>query len=160
MMMQRATNRPRSARHREAFSIVEAAVGMALAGIVFGALYASLAWSFTSLRLTRENLRATQILTEKMETIRLYAWDQLIDDTNFLPSTFTASYYPPGATNAFGAGTLYSGRLTVTPVSYGTDYDDDLRQVKVEVEWTTGGLRRQRSLTTLVSQYGLQNYIW
>lgn len=150
-------------RHRRrgrAFSLVEALVGMAVAGILFMALYASLAWSFTSLRLTRENLRATQILTEKMETIRLYSWEQLTVETNFLPTNFVATYFPPGATNSYGSGTLYEGRLRLTPVAFGTDYDEDIRKVTVEVEWTTGGLRRNRSLSSFVSQYGLQNYIW
>jgi len=147
------------AGHR-AFSLLEALVGMVLAGIMCGALYAGLAWSFTSLRLTRENLRATQILTEKMETIRLYTWEQLTVETNFLPTNFTARYYPAGATNGVGAGTLYEGRLQVSPLAFGANYDDDLVKVTVEVDWTTGGLRRSRKLSTFVSQYGLQNYIW
>jgi type II secretory pathway pseudopilin PulG len=153
---------PRSGlrRRRRAFSIMEALVGMMLAGIMFVALYAGLAWSFTSLRLTRENLRATQILTEKMETIRLYTWEQLTVETNFLPTNFTATYYPPGETNSTGAGTWYEGRMTVTPVSFGCNYDEDMVKVTVAVDWTTGSLRRTRSLSTFVSQYGLQNYIW
>lgn len=142
------------------FSLVEALVGMCLVGIIGLALYASLTWSFTSLRLTRENLRATQILTEKMETVRLYAWEQLTVETNFVPTNFTATYYPPGATNNSGAGTVYDGRVELTPVSFGTSYDEDIRKMTVEVEWTTGGVRRQRKLSTFVSQYGLQNYIW
>lgn len=143
-----------------AFSLVEALIGMALAGIMFSALYAGLAWSYSSLRLTRENLRATQIITEKMETIRLYSWEQLTVQTNFLPTNFIASYYPPGTTNSTGIGTLYTGRLAVTPVSFGCNYDDDLMKITVTLEWTTGGLPRSRSLSTFVSQYGLQNYIW
>jgi len=160
-MIQSNDSAVRPARRRAlGFSLVEALVGMAIAGTLLVALYASLAWGFASLRLTRENLRATQILTEKMETIRLYAWDQLTVETNFLPTNFTATYYPPGTTNSFGAGTLYSGKLSLTSVSLGTDYDDDIRRITVEVEWTTAGIKRRRSLSTYVSQYGLQNYVW
>ncbi|MFM1768326.1 MAG: hypothetical protein RJA22_855 [Verrucomicrobiota bacterium] len=151
---------PSQGRGAQGFTLVEAAVAMALAGVLFVGLYASLAWGFASLRLTRENLRATQILTEKMETIRLYNWEQLTVVSNFLPTTFTATYYPPGETNKYGTGTIYSGTLRVSPVAYGTNYDDDLRKITVEVVWITGGLRRQRSLSTFASQYGMQNYIW
>lgn len=133
---------------------------MGLAGVIFLGLYASLAWGFASLRLTRENLRATQILTEKMETIRLYTWDQLTVISNFLPTTFSATYYPPGETNTYGTGTIYDGKLNVESTAFGTNYDDDMRKVTVEVTWVTGGLSRKRSLTTFVSQYGMQNYIW
>lgn len=160
MILSRTHATPRRLRGAAAFTLVEACVAMGLAGVVFLGLYASLAWGFASLRLTRENLRATQIITEKMETIRLYTWDQLTVISNFLPTKFTATYYPPGETNTYGIGTLYSGTLTVEPVAFGTNYDDDLRKVTVEVTWITGGLPRKRQLTTFVSQYGMQNYVW
>jgi type II secretory pathway pseudopilin PulG len=142
------------------FSLVEAIIGMCIASVMFIALYAGLLWGFSTLRLARDNLRATQIILEKMETIRLYTWEQITVKTNFLPAQFTASYYPPGLTNASGSGTLYSGTLTITPVAFGSNYDDDMAVVTVNVEWTTGQIPRRRTLSTYVSQYGLQNYIW
>jgi type II secretory pathway pseudopilin PulG len=145
---------------KQGFSLVEAVVGMCVAGIMFVALYAGLVWGFSTLRMARENLRATQIILEKMETIRLYTWEQLTVETNFLPTNFTASYYPPGETNASGSGTLYTGTLAVTPLAFGSNYDDDIAMVTVNLEWTTGQTPRQRSLSTYVSRYGLQNYIW
>jgi type II secretory pathway pseudopilin PulG len=160
MILSASDTRPRRLRDARAFTLVEACVAMGLVGVIFIGLYASLAWGFASLRLTRENLRATQILTEKMETIRLYTWDQVTVISNFLPTTFTATYYPPGETNTYGTGTIYSGTLSVEPVAFGTNYDDDMRKVTVKVNWVTGGLPRSRSLTTFVSQYGMQNYVW
>lgn len=142
-----------------AFSIVEAIVGTGVVGIMFVSLYAGLASGFSTIRMARENLRATQVILEKMETIRLYTWEQLTE-TNFLPTNFTATYYPPGSTNSAGTGPTYFGTLTITQVNFGTTYDDELAVVTVSVTWDTAGVNRTRSLSTYVSPFGLQNYIW
>jgi uncharacterized protein (TIGR02598 family) len=138
------------------FTIVEVVLAMAIAGVMFVALYSGLMGGFMLMRMARENTRATQILLEKMETIRLYTWDQ-INDSNFVASTFTTPYYPVSSTNQ---GIVYYGTLTVNPSTQGTSYDDDMRRVTVTLDWNTGTIPRTRSISTYVSRYGLQNYIY
>lgn len=53
------------------FSLVEAAVALGLVALVVGALYAGMTQVIAQSQSARENLRATQILLEKLETIRL-----------------------------------------------------------------------------------------
>ena len=48
-----------------------------LIGVISVTLYIAIAQGFAATQVARENLRATQILQEKMETIRLYGWDQI-----------------------------------------------------------------------------------
>src|SRR6478752_6489267 len=91
-----------------AATLVEVAVAAAILGIIFVTFYSGIAAGFSLIGLTRENLRADQLLLERMETIRLYSWDQ-ISSNGFIPTTFTASFYPPiaGQTNANSGVTYY-----------------------------------------------------
>jgi hypothetical protein len=136
---------------------MEVMVAVAIIGVVFIALYAGMAHGFSTVQLARENLRATQILTEKLETIRLYNWEQITDD-KFIPNSFVTTYYPAGGTN--GTGVTYKGKLKIQKVDLKTNYDDDMRVVTIDLDWTTGHLKRSRSVSTQVARYGLYNYIY
>ena len=144
-------------RATAAFSIIEVLVAAVIVGIVFFALYSGVSSGFTVVELARENLRATQVVTDKMETIRLYNWSQ-INSNGFIPSTFVAPFY---ATNSStNTGLLYYGTITITNAPVTEAYADALRLVTVQVSWTSLGQERQRTMSTLVSQYGMQNYIY
>jgi hypothetical protein len=106
--------------------------------------------------MARENERATQILLEKVETIRLYNWDQ-INSNGFIPATFSATYDPQGGTNQ---GLVYSGTFTIGPAPISSSYSNDLKAVTIGISWKTGELQRQRQVMTLVSRYGLEDYIY
>lgn len=139
-----------------AFSIIEVIFAMAIAGIMFVGLYAGLQGGFAIIKLARENTRATQILVEKMETIRLYTWDQ-INSNGFIPPTFTVAYFPMGGTNS---GTTYTGTVTIADSGLGASYAADMKKISVRLDWKTGQLPRTRTISTYVSRYGLQNYIY
>ena len=139
-----------------AFSLLEVVFGMAIIGTVVGAMVSGITNGTFTMRMARENLRATQILQEKMETIRLYRWDQ-INASGFIPTNFTDTFYPLNQTNH---GLVYTGILAVVSAPMTESYSNSLRQVTVTVNWSSGGVRRQRQMTTLVAQYGLQNYIY
>jgi len=148
------------AARRVAFTLVEVMVSMAVVGIMIVALYGGLAWCVGSVRIARENLRATQIMTEKMEVIRVLTWEQITED-NILPTTFTAGYAPggPGATNATG-GLTYYGQITIVPrldTQLLGAYTDDMQVINVKVYWTNQGLPHFRQLNSYVSKYGMQN---
>lgn len=141
-----------------AFSLVEILVAFGAIAIIFVSLYAGFTQGFAVIQLARENLRATQILQEKMETIRLYRWEQ-VTDPNFIPSTFSAPFYAVGTNDA--GGLTYQGTLTVSAVSMPeAAYESNMRMVIADVRWSSGGTTRFRQMRTLVTRYGLQQYIY
>jgi hypothetical protein len=109
------------------------------------------------MQMARENLRATQILLEKMETIRLYSWDQ-ITTPDFIPTTFTAQYDPQGGNGS--QGLTYTGSMVISDAPVTTSYSGDMKLVKVTINWKTGNLGRTREFSSLVSRYGMQDYIY
>ena len=144
-------------KRQSAFALAEVIVGVAVFSIMAAAMFAGLSQSLCIVQAAREDLRATQILEEKMDTIRLYTWSQL-NSSNFLPRTFSASF-DPNSTNK--QVIVFSGTISVNPISSLTEsYKDQLREVSVSVSWNSGKGRRQREMTTYVSQHGLQNYIY
>lgn len=149
------TERKRAAC-RSGFTLVESLVGIVLLAIMFTSLYTGITSGFGTIQLARENLRATQILLEKTEAIRLVTWRQL-EDASFIPSTFTDTFYPNGGDGQ--EGFVYSGTFRkAKPVIPDAVYDNDLYQVTFELTWNSGGVQRQRSMTTYVSRYGLYRY--
>jgi type II secretory pathway pseudopilin PulG len=141
-----------------AFTLVEVMVASALAGIMFSALLAGFTMAFQTIQLDRENSRATQIMLEKAEVLRLYNWDQLtgVDTNTYVPRSFTAPFYP----NGNNGGLTYNGQVVITNVPISSTYSNDLRAVTINLSWTSGKAARSRSMTTWVSRYGLQNYIY
>src|SRR6185503_14563098 len=98
-------NNTSSNRTRSGFTLAEVMVGIVFMTMSFSALYVAFSSGFQFVQLCRENQRAGQILTEKLETIRLYTWDQ-VNTSGFVPTNFTATFYPPSQTNS---GLVYAG---------------------------------------------------
>lgn len=57
-------------------------------------------------------------------------------------------------------GLFYHGTILVTNVGWGTSYDASMRKITIAVSWTNGSIPRLHSMNTVVSQYGLQKYIY
>ncbi|MBI3850607.1 MAG: prepilin-type N-terminal cleavage/methylation domain-containing protein [Verrucomicrobia bacterium] len=153
---------------RGAFSLVEVMVGVLVLGIVLISLYAGFGSGFLVMQVTRENLRATQILMQRMETIRLYTWAQL-HDTNYFPLTFIESYGPTAGTNS----TVYTGKVinaagnVAVPgppdaVSSGLPdaYRTNIALVRIQITWPSSGTLRTREMQTYVARSGIQRYIY
>jgi Tfp pilus assembly protein PilV len=160
----RLDNVQRLRRGEQGFSMVEAAIGMMVFGIAVLALTGGMISGFTTVRMARDNQRATQIILDKMELIRLYSWEQL-NTLAFVPTTFTfVDVAPTGSTpsgpKAQPTGLTYTGRITLSDPDWLTNYRTRSKLVKVELTWTTGGIRRYRELTTLVTQDGLYSYVF
>ena len=130
----------------------------ALAGIIFTTAIAGFSNAFSTLQLDRENCRATQILLEKTEMLRIYNWDQIIgrDATTYIPTTFTAPFYPDNSNGGFN----YSGTVVITNLVTTASYSNDIKTVTITLTWTSGKALRSRTMTTYVSEYGLANYIF
>jgi Tfp pilus assembly protein PilV len=147
-----------SPRSRGGFSLIDALFAMVIAGFMFVALYAGMAFGFRLIKMARENTRATQIMLEKMETLRLYTWTQ-VTNTGFIPTNkFTVPYYALGGTNT---SLLYTGQVIIAACPIGASYSDNMRKVTVQLEWSPiGGTNRTRTMSTYVTRNGLQNYVW
>lgn len=142
---------------RRGFALVEIVTGMLILGVVLVALYAALASAFTTVNLERDNLRATQIMIEKMEVVRMFNWEE-IRDSALWPKYFTAYADPAGVTNAAGRGAVFNGRIQLTAGPSDVAYGDDMRAVLIEITWKTGNLQRSRQFQSYVAKNGLQNY--
>jgi type II secretory pathway pseudopilin PulG len=142
--------------------LIEVVVTMLAVSIMLVSLHAGFYSGFAVMQETREDLRATQILMQQLEALRLCSWGQLSN----CPITFTEYYDPYGTTNSTG-GTAYSGQIQVSsPDSVPTEalYRTNMYLVTVTVNWTnySGGKSspRNRQMQTHAALCGLQNYIW
>jgi type II secretory pathway pseudopilin PulG len=135
-----------------AFLLMETMVGMLVVGIVFVALYTGISSGFAVIQVAEENARATQILEEKLETIRLYTWAQL-NTANFVPTNFTVAY----STNS---SLVYTGAMQITAAPVSESYSNSLKSLNVTVTWKSGRVVRTRQMSTLISQFGIQNYVY
>jgi hypothetical protein len=66
------------------------------------------------MHLARENIRATQILEEKMEVVRLFNWDQVVNLPGYIPTNFIAPFYANNPTNPPAGSFNYTGAVLVT----------------------------------------------
>jgi len=147
---------------RRGFSIVEALVATGVLGITCVALLGGLTASVGHVQFGREQNRATQIMMEKLDVVRMYKWSQT-KGGSFVTTNFTEYFFPPGVldngTNSSSLGTVYNGTVTVADAGIGLTYNGRMRKVTVSVEWQSGGRPVQRQMTTFISKHGLQLYI-
>jgi prepilin-type N-terminal cleavage/methylation domain-containing protein len=147
--------RAASRRARQSgFTLAEVIVSVAITAMVFISLYTGISTCFSTVQSNRENVRATQILQEKLEVARLYNWNQVTG--GFIPQDFTEAY----SANAGPSGLVYTGKVTLGPAPVTETYGSDLRQIRVELTWTSGKVTHKREMTTFIAKYGLQNYFF
>jgi prepilin-type N-terminal cleavage/methylation domain-containing protein len=146
----------------EGYTLVEVIMGVAIMAVVLAALFGGLISGFAIINTSRQDLRATQILTQKTEAIRLCTWSQLAS----LPASFQEYYYPPGTTNGT-AGILYYGKIAIgtpTMIPNTVSYQSNIDQVTISVVWTNflegHPVVHSRQIQTLVSLNGIQNYVY
>lgn len=147
-----------------AYTLAEVTVGVLVVGILFVSLYAGFSYGFAAMQSTRENLRATQILVQRMEGLRLYTWSQVLNTNSYLKPLFIEYYDPRGTTNQT-AGARYTGFVSATiPADLPPAYQTNVRDVMVTVYWTNyhGGMNatHSRVMATRVSRNGMQNYVF
>lgn len=150
------TSSQSKSQRRRAYTITEAMVAVGVFGTLFTSLYVAFSAGFTVIRVARENLRATQLLVQRQETLRLYTWAQLNDATYF--KTNFADVYEP-------LGTTFHGSITKSqPANMGNpSYLGDMLAVTITVKWTNGIGKPSphiREMQTQVARNGLQNYVY
>lgn len=150
----------------EGFTLVETLMSVVVLSTVFISVFALLNFNISATRISRENTRATQILLDKMECLRLYQWQQLTNPAVLLTTftNFTCDSTNLSSTNAAGQGIQYYGNITVTtPVAAlsGTTYRSNLALVTVTVTWNSGNtnLTHTRNMSTYFSRLGVENLV-
>src|SRR5262245_40185774 len=147
----------KGASRQLAYTLPEVMMGILIMSIMFVTLYLGFTQGFGVVQSSRENLRATQILQQYSELIRLYTWDQLTNGTTIPhPYTKTWTFYPLGGTS--GQGVTYTGSMSIDSSDMAEDYASDTRKVTFTLTWNSGNIPHQRQMTTLVSRYGLHKY--
>jgi type II secretory pathway pseudopilin PulG len=156
----RLKRKPRAKSLGHAFTLVEVLVAGVILATISLAYYGALSSGFSLVQSTREDLRATQILMQRVEAVRLCNWRQLAD------FTFREAYDPTAST-ATPAGTMYYGTVTTnaaSSITNNTSYKPNMRLVTVTLSWTNYNTPRpqshMRQMQTEVARYGMQNYIW
>ena len=166
------------------FTLIEVLISACVAVIVFVAVFVSVSESFSIMTVARQNLRATQIMVSRLEGLRLEAWDTTnglsqLFNTGYVPTTFIENFYPLGLNGTTNEGMTYYGTMNVVQLTTNSgmqstvfggtipSYAPSMALVTVSLTWTnsakgiTGqGTVHNRSMSTLVSQYGIQNYIY
>jgi prepilin-type N-terminal cleavage/methylation domain-containing protein len=142
------------------FTLAEVLVAVAIMAIAFVSLYAGIFFCFGVTKSEREDLRATQVILHRMEGFRLFTWNQ-ITNTALNPTTFTERYLPASGTNP-ASGLTYTGTVAVTSVTLDppVTYTNQMKQITVTVNWSSGNVPHSRNMTTYVSKNGVQNYIF
>ena len=162
-MMIRSSAARSQQRNAGAFTLVEVLISAGILAFMMLSLYTAFTMGFASIETTREDLRATQLLMQKVEAVRLCTWAQLSN----CPATYTANYNPLPTTNG-SAGVLYVGKLTATGVATNipdsANYKNMVHLITVTVTWTNwignNKIVHTRQMQTLSAYYGMQNYIY
>jgi prepilin-type N-terminal cleavage/methylation domain-containing protein len=156
------TSSPRRIKGQNAFTMVELLVGTAIFGLLMVGVFGVMTMGLSITQMSRENLRATEIMLDKMEGVRLYSWTQ-VNDSTFLQSSFTNWFFETnniGTATAVGNGIQYTGTVSVAASPFTNSYSANIRSVTVTVNWASGGIARSRTMATFVSQPGMQNYVF
>ena len=156
-----------AASSKSAYTIAEVLVAVLITSILMSSLYGGFSAGFAVVKLSRENLRATQIMVQKMEAIRLLNWSQVLNTNTYVQSSFT-DYYNPSGTNNGTYGVVFTGRVsTNAPSNVPAAYRNNMRAITVTdfstnypVKPYTNIVVRSRQMQTLVARYGMQNYIY
>lgn len=134
-------------------------VACAILAIMVVALFGGISFGFSNITIARQNLRATQIALEKMEIVRMYSWEQ-VNSNGFVPSAFTAPFFPSLDGSETNGGVTYYGTIEISKLKFDTTYDDDMRQVLVRLNWTNKNVAQSVEMSTYISQYGMHRYIY
>ena len=156
---------PFGVRAQAAYTLAEVMIAVFVMSVMMVSLYAGFWSGFAIAKMSRENLRATQILVQKLEAVRIYNWSQITNST-FLKTNFVDYYNPPG-TNNNTYGTYYQGVVSVTtPTNLPSAYNSKMRQIDLTLYWTnylqgsSNVIVRSRQMKTLYARYGMQDYIY
>ena len=134
-----------------------------IAAIALAAMFATFSNGCAILRVARDDERATQILMQKTEAIRLMTWYNLSN----CPTTFVDSFNPTGLTNGT-QGTVYYGTISLfgdpTNIPSSVTYRTNIHLITISLVWTntvnatvTGHTRQAQ---TMLAAQGMETYLY
>jgi len=165
MKFQQEEHEERELRELAAFSLPEVLVSIMLVSIVTVSLYAGITQGFVVVDVGRDNMRATQLMVNTMEIVRLYNWDQ-INSNGFIPTNYTTFLYPTNSSRvdtqdgATLANRTAQVEIGITTPNLGTSYQTNMRQVQIKVTWTNQNVVRSRRMTSFIAEEGIQKYVY
>src|SRR5437764_1191675 len=122
-------------RAERAFTFIEVVVAAFIVGLMGFSLFPCFSSGFTLVHSSRENLRATQIMLQRVEAARLFTWKQVLDTTNYLKPTFV-DYYDPQS-SVTNEGSIYQGFVTSSiPTDLPVAYRSNMRTITITLYWT------------------------
>jgi hypothetical protein len=138
---------------------METIVAILISGVLLPPLFTGLAYAVSSVQGVRENLRATQIVVQRMEAIRLAPYKTLQDPVAY--PTNSTEYYSPSGQGSGKGGTAYTVTYnwTAAPTTLPPSYRTNMMLVTVTASWTSGNAPRSRSMQSYVARYGIQRYV-
>jgi len=155
----RGNQPPQRTRCEAGFSLPEVIIAVLILGVMTVSLYTAFSSGFWLTQSAREDLRATQILVQKIEAIRLCNWISLSN----CPTSFQEVYDP---SRSGSSGQTYYGTINVATPSVIADsasYKTNTRVATVSLCWTNFNGKKPivhtRDMQTLVARYGLQTYM-
>ena len=167
MILRLSVNRV-ARRAQRAFTLIEVMVAVAIIGLTFVSLYAGMTFGTSTIALARENLRANQIITDRLEECRIYGWDYLTNAGN-VPANFVVPFYPTNtdlSVSDVTVGTVardgtfsFYGSLSVTNTTLTNTYSDGVKMITVTLVWTNANVRREQTMATYYSRNGMQSYL-
>ena len=147
-------------RRESGFTLIEGIVGCGIFGVCFAALLTGLTSNVSTVKYTRETVRATQIMEEKFDTLRLYTWDQ-VNTPGFISNQFYTPFFPGNAlTGSSSSGVTYTGLVTIAASGLTESYSSNLVQVTIDLYWPAEPGVRHAQMSTYVAKYGIQSYIY
>ena len=130
-------------------------VGFLILGITIAALCGGFSFGFNTIKLSQEEVRADQILVQKLESLRVYNWTNVIN--GYVTTNFPAYYSTSNAVH----GVTYNVGVSVSPFVPSASlesYSNTLRQVTARVSWFSEGMNHTRTMMTLVSTNGIATF--
>src|SRR5690242_15213005 len=97
------------------FTLLECIMAISIGGIMFTGLYAGFTQGIRTMGVARQDLRATEIILQRLERVRLCSYSQ-VTDTSINPATSTEYYNPAAPTN----GVPYTVTFSATVPASGT----------------------------------------
>src|SRR5882762_2133459 len=128
----------KSNSRQSAYTLAEVMVGLAIMSVMFLTLYLGFTQGFGVVQGSRENLRATQILQQQAEVIRLYTWEQIDPASGWIPPTTSWTFYPLGGSG--NQGITYTSTVTVANAPMTESYAADNKLVTFALTWKSGNI--------------------
>lgn len=136
-------------KRQDGFTLTEAMIATVILALALASVIGICGRCMRYLTDIRRTARASQVLQQKMEDIRLLNWTQL--------QTLTNAFTDPADTNKIYKGVILTNSFT--EAKYGTT--DVVMRVTLLVTWTNQNRRvLSNQLTTLIANGGLNKYIF